>query len=395
MRPQDVSIQDPESLMYQILGLKEEIDHVASRLNEINEVFGPLSLRMPRFIPSELGFLRTVSWLFVMYYEVGKVNVDFLTERLSVYNLDPEYLFSWDEIPGNDNVRLIEIVKWSFNIDWVKIAKIEKIDDDKAIRLSNEKNYLLLMVNEDKTSINLRTDDGRTDKFIVKTENSKLRIYNKKLSKHLIIVQQLRTFLQHNLDPKERHNLVIQEACEQWQKQWCGTPIPGDERQWKICLIHLLNEAIDFFSALLTCIRCIEQDESRDQIIREWDFLRKRYHPPHEFDSLISKVAADMGREELDAARLRKRFYEEWVKELELLQGSYDFEIEARKLIEAVILYKLASVLPITGNDIIAEFNISPGPEVGQFLDRARKLYITQPCSREQLLKKLRLENAQ
>jgi hypothetical protein len=40
MRPQDMSMQDPESLMYQILRLKEEIDDVASKLNEINGVFG-------------------------------------------------------------------------------------------------------------------------------------------------------------------------------------------------------------------------------------------------------------------------------------------------------------------------------------------------------------------
>lgn len=300
-----MSTPDPESMMYQILSLKEEIDQVTSKLNKTDGFFGSLSLRMPKFVPSELGFLRTVSWLYVLYYETGKVNVNFLTERFSAYDIDS----------------------------------------------------------------------------------------NKKLSKHLLSVQQFRTFLQHNLDPKEQHNLVIQKSCEEWLEDRCGTPIPGNEQQWNSCLINLLDEAIEFLSALRTCIRNIEKDESRDEILREWDFVRKRFHPTNEFDNLIFKVATDMGRENLDFVRLRKRFYDEWVKELELLQGNYDFEVEGRKLIEHVLLYKLTPVLPITGNDIIKEFNISPGPEVGKFLERAHKLYIAEPCSRDELLKKLRLGN--
>lgn len=298
-----MNTQNPESLMYQILDIKDEIDLVASKLSDFNGVFGPLSLRKPRFTPAELGFLRTVSWLYVLYYEIGKVNVDFLTERFFAYNLDSD----------------------------------------------------------------------------------------KKLIRHLRTVQQLRTFLQHNLDPNEKQNLLIQEACEQWIKDRCGTPIPGDDQQWKICLNYLLDEAIHFLSALRTCIRSIEKDESREQIVSEWDFLHKRYHPPHEFDNLIYKAATDMGRENLDIVRLRKRFYEEWTKELELLQGNYDFEVEARKLIEHVLLNKLTAVLPITGNDIIKEFNLSPGPDVGLFLERARSLYNAKPCSREELINKLKL----
>ena len=86
------------------------------------------------------------------------------------------------------------------------------------------------------------------------------------------------------------------------------------------------------------------------------------------------------------------RFYTEWVKELELLQGNYDFEVEARKLIEHVLLQKMIPVLPITGQDIINEFNVVPGPIVGQLLEKARNIYNNEPCSRDELLEKLRRE---
>ncbi len=85
------------------------------------------------------------------------------------------FLFSWDEILGNDSVRL-DFLKQKFSIDWIKTAKIEKTDD-RTIIVSTEKNSLLLKLNNEKTKLNLEIDDGRTDEFITKTENNKLNIY--------------------------------------------------------------------------------------------------------------------------------------------------------------------------------------------------------------------------
>ncbi len=49
------------------------------------------------------------------------------------------YLFSWDEITGNDNRSLVEILKqrW-FMLDWLEKAEIKKIDDGN-IKVSTEK----------------------------------------------------------------------------------------------------------------------------------------------------------------------------------------------------------------------------------------------------------------
>jgi hypothetical protein len=89
------------------------------------------------------------------------------------------YLFSWDEVPGNDNGRLIKYIEQNFYTDWVKTAKIEKTDDGKGIRVSNEENYLLLRLNNEKTKVNLKIDDGRTAEFLAKTESGTLNIYEK------------------------------------------------------------------------------------------------------------------------------------------------------------------------------------------------------------------------
>ncbi len=99
--------------------------------------------------------------------------------RIVKEELSEEYLFSWDKIPGNDNVRLIEFLKKNFGIDWVKTAKIEKIDDDRTIKISTEKKSLSLRFDDEKTKVSLKIDDGRTDEYIAKTENDKLNIYNR------------------------------------------------------------------------------------------------------------------------------------------------------------------------------------------------------------------------
>src|SRR5438477_6637321 len=83
-----------------------------------------------------------------------------------------------------------------------------------------------------------------------------------KIAGHLETVQQMRTFLQHNLDPRKERNRRIQEACELWFEGQCDTGVPSEDRQWKRCLIGFLREAILFLTTLKKCIREIEQDES-------------------------------------------------------------------------------------------------------------------------------------
>ena len=92
--------------------------------------------------------------------------------------MTPKYLFNWNEIPGNDNDRLIDFLRKNYGINWVRIAKIEKMDDGKIIRVSVEKNSLSLRLNIEKTKVNLEIDDGRANEFIAKMESGKLNIYH-------------------------------------------------------------------------------------------------------------------------------------------------------------------------------------------------------------------------
>ena len=99
--------------------------------------------------------------------------------------LKSPYLFSWDEIQENNYRCLKEFLEQNCGIDWVKKAKIESNDDDKAIRISDEKNSFSLRLNDEKIKTNLIINDNRVDEFIVKTENGKQKVYKSYLETEL------------------------------------------------------------------------------------------------------------------------------------------------------------------------------------------------------------------
>ena len=83
------------------------------------------------------------------------------------------YLFSWDEIQGDDNEKFIEFLKLNYAIGLVT-PKIEKSDD--GIKVTTKNNQIVLMLKNEESKVILTTDN-KTEEFIAKTENKKLNIY--------------------------------------------------------------------------------------------------------------------------------------------------------------------------------------------------------------------------
>ncbi len=87
------------------------------------------------------------------------------------------YLFTWDEIPGKDDARLIEFLNGKYNIYWLKTATIEKTDNNRTIKVFSGNNSLYLILNDEETKVDIKIDDDRTDELIAKTKNSKRSIF--------------------------------------------------------------------------------------------------------------------------------------------------------------------------------------------------------------------------
>lgn len=88
-------------------------------------------------------------------------------------------LFTWDEVPGNDNNDLLEFLIKEFSINCIENGNIEKIDHDRIIRVTIGNNVVLLELNEETTNVNLKIDDGRSAELIAKEKNGKFEIYTK------------------------------------------------------------------------------------------------------------------------------------------------------------------------------------------------------------------------
>jgi hypothetical protein len=133
-----------------------DIEYYKEMYPEWNNQMHPLMVFLIIFLT--IGLFTIISYLHIYYTKI-------------------EYLFSWDEIPGNDDKRFIEFLKDELKIEWVKIEDISKIDDGKTIIVSNKEKSLSLKLSNEKTKVNLKIDDDRVYEFTVKTENGKLNIY--------------------------------------------------------------------------------------------------------------------------------------------------------------------------------------------------------------------------
>lgn len=138
--------------------------------------------------------------------EAGKKGFEghFLFEKRVIWYYERKenrYLSSWEEIPGNDSEKLTDFLKLNYDVDWIKTAKIAKTDNGKKISITSGENYLSLNLNNENTELNLKIDNGITDKFIVKTEKGKLKIYEN--SKRIV------TFLDGRLKVEEEKDFLI------------------------------------------------------------------------------------------------------------------------------------------------------------------------------------------
>ena len=212
-----------------------------------------------------------------------------------------------------------------------------------------------------------------------------------KAKTHYEDVRCLRTYLYHNLILESPHDSSVQAHCHRWFDRQCGSILPGDDPEWTECLCALLSDAHSFLGSMRDYVRLIERDDSRKDLLADWEFRLKRFHPRYEFEQLIDVVSKDLGQGFVDAGRLCQKYFDDWSAKLRSLTGDYDFGHEARKLIEHTLIYDNQVPLPITGNDIISRFQIRPGQEVGILLRKARILYEIDPCPSDELL--IRLEN--
>lgn len=87
-----------------------------------------------------------------------------------------DYLFIWDNVPGNDSERLLRFLRDDLCIGWTENAEIRKSEDDKTIQIRKDKNSLEI-IHEKRKEATIKICDGTTHDLKAKKENCKLKIY--------------------------------------------------------------------------------------------------------------------------------------------------------------------------------------------------------------------------
>ena len=94
--------------------------------------------------------------------------------------VDDLYLFSWDNVPGSENQRLINYLTNDLGISWAKNSNIIKTDDNKTIRVFTSRLQSSELTLENNKSMVLTTIDygsPSSHTLKIKEENGKLCVY--------------------------------------------------------------------------------------------------------------------------------------------------------------------------------------------------------------------------
>jgi len=93
-----------------------------------------------------------------------------------------KFLVCWDDVPKESKtlIRFLKLLKYTtleLDIKWAENAEIRKSGDNKTITISEAKNTLEIILDEDKKRAILKIRNGATHNLKVKKENNKLNIY--------------------------------------------------------------------------------------------------------------------------------------------------------------------------------------------------------------------------
>lgn len=198
------------------------------------------------------------------------------------------------------------------------------------------------------------------------------------LDKHkatLSAVQQLRTWLHHNLGFDSDRELSIRRAVSEWFLASCGATAPMSGDHWERCFNRLCGDVQELVSYSLDVLSSIMRSvEDRDQVLETWRHRLRRDWEAHRFDQLVADAAARLGVS-INARAFRERRLPDWKRYLESIPESEDPIPKMERLIDAEVFDHQRAALPLGAKDLMQTLGLSPGPAVRLALECARDGY--------------------
>ncbi|KAF5427938.1 hypothetical protein C5S42_04100 [Candidatus Methanomarinus sp.] len=148
------------------------------------EIYFPHYIYTLNLFQFSLIILVIYSLVFIIAYFLNRIYGDpikkhFRYAQLTLDKLLKEnsFLFSWNNVPGKDNKKLLEYFNGDLGINWVECAEICKSGDDKTIRIFKDEKSIEIIINKNEMKAILIISDNRTYDLEIKKENGKLNIH--------------------------------------------------------------------------------------------------------------------------------------------------------------------------------------------------------------------------
>ena len=165
------------------------------------------------------------------------------------------YLFSWDDVPGNDSRRLIEFLEDDLEVEWVENAEIKKSDNGKTITVTNGKTSLIFKLNEGENKVKLEISGRDTYEYVLKEKNGKLNIYQKSFGIGEI---------------NERNEEFVENIVENLDSEKLKSKIEAEEDIGKIGLF--ISEIVKRnFAVARTLVKSLDLEKLKSKIDAEED----------------------------------------------------------------------------------------------------------------------------
>ncbi len=201
------------------------------------------------------------------------------------------------------------------------------------------------------------------------------------------LIHDLRTYKSHTLDKVKSHDKDVIDRIEKWHFRLTGSKKISDEN-YIVCSNQLIDLVEGVIDTILVCIKKIELDERKEQLIREMLMAKENYCPDFYIESQFNSVMTAVGLK-ADAYILTKTYGKTIRDKMKLFSSLPKGEHEEKigLLIEQILFSKDINICPLGGEKIMSEFGLTPGKELGELKRKAIELSREDPyCSAEQLL---------
>lgn len=188
------------------------------------------------------------------------------------------------------------------------------------------------------------------------------------------IIHALRTWSFHNMGLDSERDMRRSRQVERWFIECCGQSPPEDRASWNVCF----DRASDLVGEVVQqCQRAVAEllaTGDEQAVIADLKHHLERSWAPDRFDALLGDVATRLDVR-VDVAKFRRARLDRWRSFLREQPADDDPANAVERLMERDLLEYIDGLLPISGRDVIAQFRMPPGPQVGAALRIARELF--------------------